>query len=50
VEPTAHPLGLTNVLRDDIPGASLERDEVLAGAPAVENDRFRVPPVLGGEP
>jgi aspartyl-tRNA(Asn)/glutamyl-tRNA(Gln) amidotransferase subunit C len=47
VEPTSHPLALVNVLRDDIPRASLERDEVLAGAPSVENDRFRVPPVLG---
>jgi aspartyl-tRNA(Asn)/glutamyl-tRNA(Gln) amidotransferase subunit C len=47
VEPTSHPLALVNVLRDDIPRASLERDEVLAAAPSVENDRFRVPPVLG---
>lgn len=47
VEPTSHPLALVNVLRDDVPRASLERDEVLAGAPSVENDRFRVPPVLG---
>jgi aspartyl-tRNA(Asn)/glutamyl-tRNA(Gln) amidotransferase subunit C len=47
VEPTSHPLALVNVLREDIPRASLERDEVLAAAPSVENDRFRVPPVLG---
>lgn len=47
VEPTAHPLSLRNVLRDDVPRASLERDEVLAAAPSVEDHRFRVPPVLG---
>ena len=47
VEPTAHPLSLRNVLRDDLPWASLERDDVLAGAPSVEDHRFRVPPVLG---
>lgn len=47
VEPTAHPLSLRNVLRDDVPGPSLERDEVLAAAPSVEDHRFRVPPVLG---
>lgn len=47
VEPTAHPLSLRNVLRDDVPRASLERDDVLAAAPSVEDHRFRVPPVLG---
>lgn len=47
VEPTAHPLALVNVLRDDVPRPGLERDEVLAAAPSVEDDRFRVPPVLG---
>lgn len=47
VEPTGHPLALANVLRDDVPRTSLERDEVLAAAPSVEDDRFRVPPVLG---
>ena len=50
VPPTAHPLPLENVLRDDEPRPSLDRDEVLASAPAVEDDRFRVPPVLGEAP
>ena len=44
---TAHPLALANVLRNDVVGPSLEREEVLATAPDVEDDRFRVPPVLG---
>ena len=47
VEPTAHPLSLRNVLRDDVPAESLQRDDVLAAAPSVEDHRFRVPPVLG---
>ncbi len=50
VVPTAHPLSLVNVLRPDEPRPSLERDEVLAAAPDVEDHRFRVPPVLGNEP
>jgi aspartyl-tRNA(Asn)/glutamyl-tRNA(Gln) amidotransferase subunit C len=47
VEPTAHPLPLQNVLRSDEPRPSLNRDEVLAQAPAVESGRFKVPPILG---
>jgi aspartyl-tRNA(Asn)/glutamyl-tRNA(Gln) amidotransferase subunit C len=50
VVPTAHPLPLANVLRDDVVWAGLDRDEVLAAAPAVEDHRFRVPPVLGEQP
>ncbi|HEX2046299.1 MAG TPA: Asp-tRNA(Asn)/Glu-tRNA(Gln) amidotransferase subunit GatC [Acidimicrobiales bacterium] len=50
VPPTAHPLPLANVLRDDVPGASLDRDEVLSQAPAVEDGRFRVPRILGEAP
>ena len=50
VPPTAHPLPLTNVLRSDEPGPSLERDEVLAMAPDAEDGRFRVPRILGDAP
>lgn len=50
VAPTAHPLPLVNVLRDDVPRPSLDREEVLAAAPAVEADRFKVPPILGEAP
>lgn len=48
--PTAHPLALVNVLRADEPRASLDRDEVLAQAPAAEDGRFRVPRILGEAP
>ena len=50
VEAMAHPLGLTNVLRDDVVVPSLDRDEVLAQAPAAEDGRFRVPRILGEAP
>jgi aspartyl-tRNA(Asn)/glutamyl-tRNA(Gln) amidotransferase subunit C len=50
VEPTAHPLPLRNVTRADEPVPCLDRSEVLAQAPAVEDRRFRVPPILGEAP
>ncbi len=50
VAPTAHPLPLVNVLRDDVVRPSLDRDEVLAQAPAAEEHRFRVPRILGEAP
>jgi aspartyl-tRNA(Asn)/glutamyl-tRNA(Gln) amidotransferase subunit C len=50
VEPTAHPLPLSNVLRPDEVRPSLDRDEVLAQAPAAEDGRFRVPRILGEAP
>jgi aspartyl-tRNA(Asn)/glutamyl-tRNA(Gln) amidotransferase subunit C len=50
VAPTAHPLPLVNVLRDDVVVPSLDRREVLAVAPSVEADRFRVPRILGEAP
>lgn len=50
VPPTAHPLPLINVWRDDTVMPSLDRDEVLAQAPDVEADRFRVPRILGEAP
>lgn len=50
VEPTSHPYPLRNVLRPDVAGPTLEREEVLAAAPAVDDDRFLVPAILGEEP
>ena len=50
VPPTAHPLDLVNVLRPDTPRPGLDRDEVLAMAPAAEDGRFRVPRILGEAP
>jgi aspartyl-tRNA(Asn)/glutamyl-tRNA(Gln) amidotransferase subunit C len=50
VPPMSHPYALANVLRDDVVGPTVDRAEVLASAPAVEDGRFRVPPILGEEP
>ncbi len=50
VEPMTRPYPLANVLRPDIEGPCLDRDEVLAMAPAAEGGRFRVPPILGEAP
>lgn len=49
VEAMTQPYPLVNVLRDDVVRPCLDRDEVLAAAPAAEDGRFRVPPILGGE-
>ena len=43
VEPTAHPLDLVNVFREDEPRSSLAREEALANAPDREGNLFRVP-------
>ncbi len=50
IAPTAHPLPLSNVLRKDVPGRCLPRDEVLAAAPEAEEGRFLVPRILGEAP
>ena len=50
VPPTSHPYPLENVTRPDHVRPCLDRDEVLAQAPAAEQGMFRVPPVLGEAP
>lgn len=49
VEPLNQPIPLSNVMRDDVEVPSLDRDEVLANAPAAQDGRFRVPPIIGFE-
>jgi aspartyl-tRNA(Asn)/glutamyl-tRNA(Gln) amidotransferase subunit C len=43
VEPTLHPLELSNVWAEDEPRPSLSVEEALANAPDRESDGFRVP-------
>ena len=50
VPPTSHPIALVNVLRPDVVRPGLDRTEVLAEAPVAEDERFRVPRILGDEP
>ena len=47
VEAMSHPYPLSNVLRDDVVGPTIEPQEVLAQAPDVADGQFRVPPILG---
>src|SRR6478735_4838216 len=49
IPPTSHSLPLTNVFREDVVAACLTPEEALSGAPAVEEQRFRVPRILGDE-
>jgi aspartyl-tRNA(Asn)/glutamyl-tRNA(Gln) amidotransferase subunit C len=43
VEPTLHPLALSNAWAEDEPRPSLPVEEALANAPDREDDAFRVP-------
>ena len=46
---TSHPLPLVNVLRADEVGPVLTQEQVLSGAPAQADGRFKVPAILGEE-
>ena len=49
VPPTSHSVPLTNVFRADELQPSLTPEAALAGAPAAEDQRFRVPRILDEE-
>jgi len=49
VEPMTHPLGLVDVLREDVPGAVLLPSDVLAAAPDPRSGRFGVPRIVEEE-
>ena len=46
VPATSHPLPLINVTRPDTPVPCLTAQEALSGAPAEQEQRFRVPHIL----
>ncbi len=46
LEPTAHPLPLSNVMREDLVAPSLTRDAAIANAPLTEDGYIRVRGVL----
>jgi aspartyl-tRNA(Asn)/glutamyl-tRNA(Gln) amidotransferase subunit C len=46
VPPTSHAVPLVNVFRPDVLVECLDADTVLSQAPAVEQQRFRVPRIL----
>lgn len=47
VPPTANPNPVTNVTRPDVVVPGLTPEQALSGAPAVEQERFAVPQILG---
>jgi len=47
VEPMAHALDVSDVLRPDRVCPSLDRQQALAGAPSHDEECYRVPAVLG---
>ena len=49
VEPTAHPLPVTNVFREDVPCETLGVERALANAPVRDTPFFKVPKVLDKE-
>jgi len=44
---TSHPQPIQNVFRQDVVQPSLTPEQALSGAPAQEEQRFRVPQILG---
>jgi aspartyl-tRNA(Asn)/glutamyl-tRNA(Gln) amidotransferase subunit C len=49
IPPTSHAVPLENVFRPDELRPCLTQEQALAGAPAAEDGRFRVPQILGEE-
>lgn len=49
IPPMSHAVPLTNTFREDEVRPGLSQAEALAGAPAAEDGRFRVPRILGEE-
>ncbi len=50
IEPTAHAVQMTNVLRDDVSGIPFTRDEMLSNAPeTVGGELIKVPAIIPGE-
>jgi aspartyl-tRNA(Asn)/glutamyl-tRNA(Gln) amidotransferase subunit C len=46
VEPTSHAIPLKNVMRDDVPRASLTKEEALKNAPDSTEKFYRVPKII----
>ena len=46
IEPTSHGQPVYNVFREDVERPGLDRDRVLANAPARLDDEFRVPRIV----
>ncbi len=49
VQPTAHPLAMTNNTRPDVVRPGLSRDEALRNAPDSDGRAFLIPAIAGAE-
>lgn len=49
VKPMSHPHDIRTTMREDVVVPTLTQEQALAMAPAVEDDRFMVPQILGEE-
>ena len=49
VEPMAHALPVSNVLRPDVAEPGLPLDDVLRNAPETDGPFFKVPKIIGGD-
>jgi aspartyl-tRNA(Asn)/glutamyl-tRNA(Gln) amidotransferase subunit C len=47
IPPTSHPIPMENVYREDRAMPGLLPEDFVPGAPSFEDDRFRVPRILG---
>ena len=45
VEPMNHPIDFSNVMREDVARYDCSREELMANAPEVEQDYFKVPKI-----
>lgn len=45
VEPMNHPINFSNVMREDVARYDCTREELMANAPEVEQDYFKVPKI-----
>ncbi|WP_301860577.1 Asp-tRNA(Asn)/Glu-tRNA(Gln) amidotransferase subunit GatC [uncultured Megasphaera sp.] len=46
VQPTAHAVSLSNVMRDDVPQKSISNEAALQNAPEPDDGYFKVPKVI----
>jgi aspartyl-tRNA(Asn)/glutamyl-tRNA(Gln) amidotransferase subunit C len=46
VEPTSHVLDINNVMREDVPEASLSQDLALANGPDKASGHYKVPKII----
>ena len=48
VQPTAHPLAMTNSVRADVVRPGLSREDALLNAPDTDGTAFVIPAIVGG--